>query len=405
MTINMKQKTINNHLTNHGQDGWTRRSFLKGSAGLSLAAFTPLGLAAMSEGRWPEKMMESWQDFKLSWRIKPVHWTTDKQFDRLMAFFKQHQGIVNEISLFVGRLNSWHGYMPPEKDKIQFALAGERMETFRKEGFSPVGFNLWPTFGDEGDLSDSELPLPPMIGHAGKIARHVTCPSSPEVIAYLSHRFAMLADYHPDFIWVDDDARMAHKGLDYPCFCEICLAAFQDGRWKRRETLVEALNEPANISLREQWIDYNAYRLDRVCGHIEEAVHGIDPSIDLGFMTVGPTHTSYSGDFIHRCMETLESVRGRPGHTFYVDEQPRDILRKAMDVGWQIAEYPDKVTDIQYEYEDWPSIPLDKARTILSAECALAVASGCNGVAIHTFHLAPNSFAEYEPMMHRLEGD
>jgi hypothetical protein len=157
--------------------------------------------------------------------------------------------------------------------------------------------------------------------------------------------------------------------------------------------------------LREQWIDYSAFRLDRVCTHIKEAVHKIDPDIDLGFMTVGPTHTSYSGDFIKRCMNTLGSTRGRPGHTFYVDAEPRDILRKAMDVGWQIAEYPEHVTDIQYEYEDWPSIPLDKARTILSAECALAVASGCNGVAMHTFQLAPNSFEEYKPTMEKLEAD
>jgi hypothetical protein len=388
--------------TNHG---WTRRSFLMGSAGLSLAAITPLGFAAVSERVLPEGWMGQGQDFKLAWRIKPVHWTTDEQFTRLLDFFTRHQKIVNEISLFVGRLNSWHGYMPPEKDRIQFALAGKRMEELRKEGFSPVGFNLWPTFGDEGDLSDSELPLPPMIGHGGKIAKHVICPSSPAMIEYLSRRFAMLAGYHPDFIWVDDDARMAHKGLDYPCFCDRCLAEFQEGAYNSREALVQALNQPGNVRLREQWIDYNAYRLDRVCAHVRDAVHSTDPSTDLGFMTVGPTHTSYSGDFIRRCMNTLESIRGRPGHTFYVDSEPRDILRKAMDVGWQIAEYPDRVTDIQYEYEDWPSIPLDKARTIISAECALAVASGCNGVAIHTFQLGPNPFGEYRPMMESLQAD
>ena len=129
------------------------------------------------------------------------------------------------------------------------------------------------------------------------------------------------------------------------------------------------------------------------------------PELDLAFMTGGPTHTSYSGDFIKRCMQTLESVRGRPGHGYYVDAAPRDILRKAMDVAWQIADYPDFTVDIQYEYEDFPSIPLDKARTIISAENALAVASGCNGIAVHTFQLVPNSFEEYGPMMESLQAD
>ena len=344
--------------------------------------------------------------FKLSWRIKPVQWTTDKQFSRLVEFFKRHREIVNEVSLFVGRLNSWHGYMPPEKDKIQFELAGKRLEELRGQGFSPVGFNLWPTFGNEEDIPDSELPLPPMVGHGGKVSNHIICPSFPEVLEYLSNRFAMLANYHPDFIWVDDDARMAHKGLDeYPCFCETCLAEFQGGTWENRADLVAVLNDPDRVELREQWIDYNSYRLERVCTLVKEAVHGVDRSIDLGFMTVGPTHSSYSGDFIRRCMNTLESSRGRPGHGFYEDSYPRDILRKAMDVGWQIAEYPESVTDIQYEYEDFPSIPLDKARAIISAESALAVASGCNGVAYHTFQLSPNTFEEYEPVGEHLDAD
>ncbi len=386
---------------------WTRRNFLKGTAGMSLAAVTPFGYASVIRGESSNSKTVPGQDFKFSWRIKPVHWTSDRQFSRLKDFFGEHRDIINEISLFVGRLHSWHGYVPPETDKIQFELAAKRIEELRNDGFSQIGFNLWPTFGDEGDQSDSDLPLPPMVGYDGTVAKHVTCPSSPDVMEYLSERFAMLARYHPDFIWVDDDARMAHKGegLDYPCFCNICLAEFQEGKWESREELVERLNHSGNNRLREEWIDYNAFRLDRICAHIRVAVREVDQKLDLAFMTVGPTHTSYSGDFIKRCMNTLESVRGRPGHTFYVDAEPRDILRKAMDVGWQIADYPKHVTDIQYEYEDFPSITLDKARAINSAECAIAVASGCNGVAVHTFQLVPNSFDEYRPMMKSLQAD
>jgi hypothetical protein len=386
---------------------WTRRNFLKRTAGLSLATMVPMVHTSGLMDIRPAKKQDQGQGFKFSWRIKPVHWTSDEQFYRWMGFFREHREIINEISMFVGRLHSWHGYVPPETDRIQFELAARRMEELRGDGFSPVGFNLWPTFGDEDDLSEADLPLAPMVGHNGHVARHVLCPSSPEVLGYLSRRFSMLAEYHPDFIWVDDDARLYTKGteLGYPCFCTICLSEFQEGMWESREKLVEALNQPDHEKLREEWIAYNAYRLDRVCVHIREAVREVDTSLDLAFMTVGPTHTSYSGDFISRCMKTLESVRGRPGHGFYVDAAPRDILRKAMDVGWQIADYPDPVTDIQYEYEDWPSIPLDKSRTIVSAECALAVASGCNGVAIHSFQLVPNSFEEYKPMMNSLQAD
>jgi hypothetical protein len=386
---------------------WTRRNFIKGAAGLSLATMVPAVRASGLEDILPEYSQDPGQDFKYSWRIKPVHWTSDEQFYRWRDFFREHRDIIHEISIFVGRLHSWHGYVPPEIDKDQFDIAGKRMEELRSDGFSLVGYNVWPTFGDEDDRSDSELPLPPMIGHNGHVAKHVICPSSPGVLEYISRRFSMLAEYHPDFIWVDDDARLFTKGteLGYPCFCNICLSEFQEGRWESRKKIVEGLNHPDNVKLREEWIEYNAFRLDRVCKHIKDAVRKVDQELDLAFMTVGPTHTSYSGDFIRRCMETLESVRGRPGHGFYVDAAPRDILRKAMDVAWQIADYPDFTIDIQYEYEDFPSIPLDKARTIVSAENALAVASGCNGIAVHTFQLVPNSFEEYGPMMESLQAD
>jgi hypothetical protein len=37
---------------------------------------------------------------------------------------------------------------------------------------SPVGFNVWPFWGDEDDLSDSEMSLAPMVGHNGTVAKH-----------------------------------------------------------------------------------------------------------------------------------------------------------------------------------------------------------------------------------------
>jgi hypothetical protein len=384
---------------------WTRRKFIKSTAGLSLAALTTTGYAAEILNDKTKEVHENNEFFKFAWRIKTVHWTTDHQFSRLRSFLNAHHGIVSEISLFVGNLMSWHGYTEPDEDKAQFALAAKRMMELRKDGFLSVGFNLWPTFGSEGQSYDTELTLPPMVGYDGNIAKHIICPSSPKVLDYLSYRFELLASHHPGFIWVDDDARMAHLGLSYPCFCNICLAEFQEGTWKNRKELVEALNNSINTTLREAWINYNAYRLERVCSHVKQAVHSVDKSIDLGFMTVGPTHSSYSGDYIRRCMNVLDGSRGRPGHGFYTDYQPRDILRKAMDVGWQIAEYPDNITDIQYEFEDWPSITLEKANTIIAAECTLAVAQGCTGVAFSTFPMVPNSFQEYKPLMKRLEFD
>ena len=162
---------------------WTRRNFLKGTAGLSLATLVPMGNTSVIRDNLPESEMNPGQGFKFSWRIKPVHWTSDRQFYCWMDFFREHREIINEISLFVGRLHSWHGYVPPDTDRIQFELAAKRMEELRADGFSPVGFNLWPTFGDENDLSPvrsdgfHRLLTPPLVsggdGHFGPPVPHL----------------------------------------------------------------------------------------------------------------------------------------------------------------------------------------------------------------------------------------
>jgi hypothetical protein len=49
---------------------WTRRNFIKGSAGLSLAAIAPQGHTSVFRGVFNEDKSDP--DFKFSWRIKPV---------------------------------------------------------------------------------------------------------------------------------------------------------------------------------------------------------------------------------------------------------------------------------------------------------------------------------------------
>ena len=342
--------------------------------------------------------------FKISWRIKACHYESDEQFERLLALFAGHREVVNEIALFIGNLVIWHAYEPLEDLAAKAKVARKRLEQLRAKGFTNLGMNVWPTFGAEclGWEQCPPLPFQPAVSFDGSVAHSTACIQTPEFLTYTRKRYALVAGAHPEFIWVDDDTRMTDLGIAFPCFCDTCLSVFEAGAWKRREELVAALNSPQKGALRKKWIEFNTTKLERLCSEIKQAIHTVDPGIDIGWMTVGPTHSTYSGRYIYRCGRILGGRRGRPGHGFYTDEKPRDLIGKALEVGRQLREYPHNLTDIQYEYEDYPSIVLNKSLQTAANEITTALAMGCTGVAMNTLHLGSGSLDENMPLLERL---
>ena len=92
---------------------------------------------------------------------------------------------------------------------------------------------------------------------------------------------------------MDDDVRQSHHSVTYPCFCPICLGMF--GRGNDRAALVKRMNDPAEIELRRAWVEFNAATLESLCKDIGDAVREVDPSIELGLMTIGSSHSTYGG--------------------------------------------------------------------------------------------------------------
>ena len=63
---------------------------------------------------------------------------------------------------------------------------------------------------------------------------------------------------------------------------------------------MDALNQPENSALRRKWSEYGAQRLAEYCRTAREAVEEINPAIDVNLMTVGYSHTTFSGDYIEK---------------------------------------------------------------------------------------------------------
>ena len=181
-----------------------------------------------------------------------------------------------------------------------------------------VGINQRPAFGaEEVYAADDghEMPFGPMVGYDGRIARlRWPAPPRPNFSPIRGRSCKTYAGAGPDFIWIDDDCRFTHLGtVQYPCFCPRCVAGFEGGRFASREALVDALNQPENSALRRKWSEYGAQRLAEYCRTAREAVEEISPAIDVNLMTVGYSHTTFSGDYIEKCMAAAKSRAGASG--------------------------------------------------------------------------------------------
>ena len=322
---------------------------------------------------------------RLSWRIGLAMGMDDAAFGELRALLRAHRGIVDEVAFF--ETISHHLYLPLDYYVNVATVLKQRIRTLKGDGIPSVGINVLTTVGHVNEGWDVFQPLPfqAMIGHDGTASKSCACPNTAGLRRFVAEKYTLMAQANPDFIWVDDDIRIQSHGVEYPCFCPTCLKRFAGttGRKFSRASLVKQLNSPDGQKIRAAWTRQNADSIDSLLAHVESVVHRANPKIKMGFMTSSPIWNSYSDFDVGRWLRSLKARKVRPGGGFYSDERPIDMLRKALETGRQCVSFPKDVDDNQYELENFPYGPLGKSRTALVAECSLALAVGCNGIAFN----------------------
>ena len=320
-------------------------------------------------------------DFKLTWRLSPKVYSDNSKWQSFLRLIDKYDDVADEVAFYVAD-STFTDLSPIDDKKKQTEICKKCFDDLRKRGCK-YGINVWPTLS----LYEVERKYYPnlrrMVGMDGEIIDKLACPVSEEFIELMSEKYKVFASGNPDFIWVDDDLRFTHMDGFYPCFCDECVRGFKNGAFKNREELVEALGREENRDLRIDWSSYGADRLAELCKRIRSAVDSVNPNIDLGLMTVGATHTTFSGDYIEKCMKALRSVRGRPGHDLYSDRNPDKIMWKTLEVGRQVSEYPDTTTEILWEEDSHPQGHLIKSFHTRQNEVSLALMAGCTGVAFN----------------------
>jgi len=341
---------------------------------------------------------------KLSYRIGCPTWQPDAEFEHLLYVIQNWKSAVDEIALFIDY--SHHGYYPLAEYEALVPLLKSRMQTLRDAGVPSVGINILCSIGhlDEGFDWLTHPPFQTMVGHDGRTSLSCMCVRAPEYKPYLKAKYKILAQAEPDFIWVDDDVRMRNHHVDYACFCHHCVETFSRrvGTTFKRETLVKALNSDLDGTLRRKFLEYNHEALENLLIWIREAVHEVNPNIQLGLMTGPIQDNSYAMSGQAELLKALGATMIRPGGGFYTDEQPLFLINKAMNISTQNA-YAKGIPDKQYELEDFPDSSRKSVKIHL-LEYATALMAGCNGIAIdnvvspYTPFKLMDAFAETRPL-------
>lgn len=342
---------------------------------------------------------------KLSFRIGVPRYESEDQFQQLLAFLLEHRECVDELTLFT---EYWHhGYYPLDDFAKLCEILENRMDRLRSLGFKNVGINMLSTIGHMPEAWDwlPKLPYQGVVGWDGSVATSTFCPNSAEFRTYIARKYTLAALAKPEFIWLDDDIRMFGIGVDYACFCADCLRIYNHNYQtdNSREQLVSELNSQEGGLFRERWVQQNINTIESLLIYVAEAVHAVDPNIELGLMTVSLNISTYTGADYKKWFAALKSVKARPGGGFFEDSKPFGFIRKAHEINRQIAHYPEMVKDIQYELENFPYHKLSKSIHLMMMECTASIVSGTHGVAFNALKGEEGSLEEFHDIMHAIQ--
>jgi hypothetical protein len=379
--------------------GWDRREFMKSVV---------LQASVLSISLQPQTRTESGRMPLVAFRILPAHWMTDDRFEELLDFFARRPGAVDELAFFTAHT---HAPLPLEEIERRAEHLRKILPRVRQRGMQ-AGINVLATIGHHEENLPNSLkePWQRVTDPRGNICRGSFCPAHAELLNYVRKLYTLIAAAGPDFIWTDDDVRLAgHLPVTCTCFCDLCVRQFSDqvGTQFTRETLVTAFGGGSldeRLRLRRAWLEHNRRVIDNLFRNIEEAVHKVRPGLPLGFMTGDRFYEGY--DF-ERWARTLSGpghapVRWRPGGGFYDDDSLLGLVDKANGMGRQVAALPPEIEIIESELENFPYQRLRKSEHTTAIEAAAHMAAGTTGTAFNVLSLYKEPLDEYVPLFDRI---
>lgn len=344
----------------------------------------------------------------ISFRISVAQWMPENRYRELLALFERYKGVTDEITFFT---SFTHPPLPLEEMQRRCAILAQRIPQAQALGYR-AGINVLGTMGHhEENLPNSLAADFTRVTDAdGNVSRGSFCPLDPQFQEYVEQIYRVVAEANPDYIWVDDDVRLAgHMPVFETCFCDRCVAQFSQitGTSYTRASLKEALHAgppEARLAVRKAWLANNRAKIAGLLSLVERTVHQVRPGLPLGFMTGERYYEGYDFDNWARALAGPAGapVGWRPGGGYYEDTVTSGLTGKSHEIGRQISLLPSDVATIQSEIENFPYHRLKKAAHITVLEAASHMGAGCTGAAFNVLSGNDEPLDEFEPLVARI---
>lgn len=351
---------------------------------LSLCSSLALGtVVAGTSSEWPFAILRSYGSAAGNPRFT----------ERIFAAQERHPGLIDEI-WFAGGVSDI--FASPE----EFGTGAAKENLAARDRCHKLGIAFSYQQGVTLNHAPDDRPHPGypddcwVVDRDGKLRRGLFCCTSPFTRDYTFRKAsAILKALQPDAYWPDDDVRLFKEDWRKPCicFCDRCLDRFSKkvGRNFDRVSLLAALEGPdASAAIRRAWCDFNGEVLGEYAAAFRRAVDAESPKTRLGIQ-IALSGNTYDGDSWKRLIEVLAGPGGRagtrPGGLHYTDRSMRGVLWKLELVAREAARSGALAScgQICYEVENWPHIGANKNPHAMMAECSLALAAGCDSVALY----------------------
>jgi len=320
-----------------------------------------------------------------SLRVAYENWFYPERFRDLLNLLKEYPCNIQSIALFT---SATHPPLTLEETEIRLNIIKERLVDIRNAGFF-AGINILGTIGHHEEDLDNHLKgdYTYMTNKTGDVCRGSYCMTDEKFIEeYIIPVYTLLAEAHPDFIWIDDDIRLPHMPIGHGCFCQNCIDKFnqKNNTSYTREELVSGISS-VNLELRRLWLEHNRDTIVNLFRTISSVVYQVDENITLGFMTGERYLESYDFKAFADALSDngRHNIMWRPGGGAYTDYKFTEIVEKVSQCGRQNAYLPDYVTVVQSEIENFPYNLIKKTPISTALECAWNMTGGCTGAALN----------------------
>jgi hypothetical protein len=197
----------------------------------------------------------------MSIRVGYTNWHAETQFNGLMALFEKYKGFADEITLFTSET---HPPLPMAEFERRIKILAARIITIRAKGYR-AGINILSTLGHHEENLPHSLSqeYQHLVDCNGNSCKGTICPNDEKSKTYIKKIYELTAKANPDYIWIDDDVRLAgHKPISNSCFCENCLKVFEQEygvAYSRDDLAGECVDMPPGTAteMRKRWLDHN----------------------------------------------------------------------------------------------------------------------------------------------------